>query len=765
MQRRRFIMGLGLALWAGVFGAVGQGRQSGGDGILAAKGVSDIVVPQVRGFGLRHQQEGVVIEEVRAHVSIAGQAATTTLEVDVRNPRAQRAEAVLLLPVPAGAAISGFDFAGAAAAPSARLLARDEARRTYDAIVARIKDPALLEFAGHDLVRSSVFPVPPGGLQTVRVTYQQLLVADGDRIDYALPRSESLASTVPWRIEVDLRADAPISLVFSPSHDLETLERSGRHVVLRSRGTAASTAPGPFRLSYLRERDGVTASVLAYPDEDHGGGYFLLLAGLPAKTGAANLHMPREVTLVIDRSGSMAGEKMEQARAAALMVLEGLGAGEVFNIVDYADQVESFAPRPVAKSEATMVEARRYLRALQAVGGTNLHEALARTLGQDHTTGTLPLVLFLTDGLPTVGVTSEVAIRDMVAAANTSERRIFSFGVGSDVNVPLLDRLAGITRAVSTYVLPGEDVEVKVGSVFRKLAGPVLANLELETVDEDGAVTTRAVRDLLPQRIPDLFEGDQLVLLGRYLGDQPVHFRLEGSAAWGRRTFSFGFDPARASTRNYFVPRLWATRQIAFLVDEIRQGGAEVAAIPRAAGNPAIRDPRREELVEEILRLSTRFGVLSEYTAFLATEGTALEDWGELRTTCATNLDLRAVQTRSGLGAVNQGLNSNFAQQQVQVDYYNGFWDENNERVTIGNVQQINDRAFLQRGIRWIDSGLVGDGAEAPPDEVVDFGSPAHHALLTRLAGEGRAGCLSLAGEILLRVDGRRILVRNGESR
>ena len=161
--------------------------------------------------------------------------------------------------------------------------------------------------------------------------------------------------------------------------------------------------------------------------------------------------------------------------------------------------------------------------------------------------------------------------------------------MGNDVNVPLLDRLSDVTRATSTFVLPGEDVEVKVAKVFRRLYGPILADLSLEALDESGAVTTRVVRELTPERPPDLFEGDQLVLLGQYVGAGPLRFRLSGNFVGRQRTFSFDFDLSRASTRNAFVPRLWATRRIAFLVDQIRQAGAAMGGGRPRSGRRSCR--------------------------------------------------------------------------------------------------------------------------------------------------------------------------------
>jgi len=722
-------------------------------------GISHVVMPQTRAFALEGGRDPILIERIEARIEIVEQAAVTTLEIAVRNPSPRPAEAVLLLPVPDDAAVHSFLFEGPAREPTARLLPRDEARRTYDSIVAQIQDPALLEFAGWNLIRSSVFPVPANGTQRVRLAYDHVLPAEHGRVDYVLPRSESLALAVPWSFRAEIRSRSPISLVYSPSHELVTSLRQPRRLTLHVDESRASH-PGAFRFSYLLQQGELSASLIAYPDPTIGGGYFLLMAGLPAAVDTTP-RVQREVTLVIDRSGSMAGPKMDQARAAALQVIEALEPGEDFNIVDYSTQVALFAPRPVRKDERTMRAAREYVGSLRAIGGTNISDALVEALRPEPRAGALPIVLFLTDGLPTVGRTSELAIRELVERGNPHRRRVFTFGVGHDVNVPLLDRIADLTRATSTYVLPHEDVEVAVASVFGRLSGPVLTDPRLETLDARGHATTRVVRDLLPERLPDLYAGDQLVVLGRYAGNDPLDFRLSGDLRGTCSTFAFRFGLDTASTRNAFVPRLWATRRIALLVDQVRQAGAEFAGTPAEIGRSLFSDPRFRELADEILELSTRFGVLSEYTAFLATEGTELGDWNGLLAACTSELDLKAVRTRSGAAAVNQGKNHNERKLQQQLDYRNGYWDQDQRRVELSGVQQVCDRAFFKRGAQWIDAGIITRKTALAPARTIEFGTREHTELLDRLIAEGRQGLLALGDQILLELGGENVLVRN----
>jgi Ca-activated chloride channel family protein len=545
------------------------------------------------------------------------------------------------------------------------------------------------------------------------VTYDHLLARDGERIDYLLPRSESIGYDVPWTITVQVQSTRELATLYSPSHDVETVRGASNRVSAKLTGAAASE-PGPFRLSYLLAGDGPTASLFAYPDATGGGGTFLLLTGLPApgsEPGAAALR--REVTVVLDCSGSMGGDKLDQARTAAQQVLEGLDDGESFNVLVYSDQVSMFSRQPVAKDADTIRRAREYLASVRAGGGTNIHEALTRALSQDATEGALPMVLFLTDGLPTVGITSEAAIGEQVVEANPHERRVFAFGVGYDVNAPLLDRLASETRGTATYVQPEQDV--------------------------------------VPGRLPDLFEGDQLVVLGRYVGEEPLNFVLGGSYRGRPRSFEFEFPLDGATTDNSFVPRLWASRRIAALTEEIRQSGATRGT------------PRVTELVDEIVDLSSEYGILTEYTAFLALEGTDLSRRDDVLAQAAANFQTRAVGTRSGIGAVNQSMNQDFQVTQSRLNVRNEFYDAQMNRVEVTDVQQVNDRAFFRRGSRWVDSRLARAEA-ADPAIVIEFGSNEHLELVRRLAAEGRAGSVSLGGEILLQVDGEPVLIRGNPS-
>ncbi len=731
---------------------------------LSARALSsNVIVPQVP---TRSSHRTIPVEVVRIEVGavIQNQVATTTMDIELKNRNARREEAELIVPVPSEAVVRSFSFQGEAQEPTAEMLPKEEAGKIYNTIVAKTRDPALMEFIGYNLIHTSVFPVEANGTQKVRLTYEQILPTDGNRIDYIVPRSESIHYSIPWEITVRIKSKHPISTVYSPSHETETarpnVQNDQLDIVSIRANEESLKQPGPFRLSYLLEQDGVTASLFAYPDAKTGGGYFLLLAGLPKRPQERKEHhsLKREVTLVLDRSGSMNGRKIEQVREAAKQILAALEEGETFNLITYSNTIGVLSNKPVPKTKESMQKARVYLDRIRAQGGTNIYDALTEALRMKPSEDSLPIVLFLTDGLPTVGQTSEVAIRNVAMKSNPYNRRIFTFGVGVDVNTPLLEKIASETRATATFVLPNEVVEVKVSQVFHQLSGPILAEPTLEVADASGVSAPGRVRDVIPGTIPDLFEGSQLIVTGRYLDDQDLTFLLHGNYYGAPKTFRFRFALDNATVKNSYVPRLWASRQIALMVDAIRQMGAN--GNPLSSQQPNANDPKVKELVDEIVRLSIEFGILTEYTAFLAREGTNLGERNQILAEATSNFVNRAMNTRTGIGAVNQGMNMNFMKSQQVLNTSNRLYDENMNQVTFSNVQQIADKAFYQKDNRWIESRLVEEEEQIKPDTVIEFGTDEFYELAATLAAKGQQGTISLRGDILLSVDGKTILIK-----
>lgn len=716
-----------------------------------------IIVPNARRPVWREARVAPVeLTAAGATIDIDGQTATTRLEIALTNKDGRPQEAQVVIPVPDGAIIRSFQYDGTGPEPTAKIITKEEARRLYDDIVAKSKDPGLLEFTGLNLITSSVFPIPGGATQKVRIVYEQVLTADAGRLDFFLPRTESLgAGGIAWSIKGSIKHPRPIASVYSPSHDLITESAGG---ITSFRVTdQGSKNPGSFRLSVLprpADTDGAVASLFAYPDPQLGpdSGYFLLLMSVASAGKVEGTTPSREITLVFDRSGSMRGQKIEQAKAAALNVLQGIKDEEFFNIVDYSDSVASFSKEPVTMTAKSRAEAEAYIKRLEAEGGTNIGDALMTALSPAPRAGALPIVLFLTDGLPTVGETRESALRDNAAKANVHKRRVFTFGVGYDVNSPLLSALARGSRGAPTFVLPDENVEQKVSQVFRRLQGPILAEPALAAL-VNNQPDTRVMREVLPRTLPDVFEGDQLVIVGQYHNTERLDLRVTGRAGEADRTYTLSFGLAEASAKDSFVARLWANRKIAVLIEQIRDSQAD-----GGVSNPTA-DPKTKELVDEIVRLSTRWGILTEYTSFialepgLATAGRAVQVEEALKRLGERGAD------RAGAGGMSQVANTSGMQSGAADPKRQAWLDADMNEVEVTTVTQVADQTFYRRGNRWV-YGRVQAKPDAEPDEIVEVGTTRFNEVLGTLRAQNLLGVLALEGEVEVQMGAKRVLIR-----
>lgn len=743
-----------------------------------------IIAPQARRPIWHRAAEPVRLDRVDVSLTINEQVATTLLELTVMNPGSTPQQAELLLPIPDGATVRSLQYDGTGPEPTAKVLPRDEARRIYDSIVGSMRDPALLEFARYGVLRTSAFPIPANTSQKIRITLEQVLTSDNGRIDWMLPRTEMLAGTgTPWSLKATVKSADPIASVYSASHDLKA-QRTGPGEFTITGDANTFRSAGSLRLSVMKANKNPgepVFAVSAYPDASlpgGKGGYFNLMVSLPSPVAGEHKPAKREVTVVLDRSGSMRGEKFKQAVDAAKNVLNGLSDGEMFNIIDYSDSIAAFNTAPIAKDADSLKRATAYLDSLQANGGTNIRDALVEAVHTTPQQGTLPLVLFLTDGLPTVGERNEGAIRASIKQANSANRRLFTFGVGFDVNSPLLSALAASTRGSATFVTPDENVEVKVSQLFRRLNGPLFAAPHVTIIDSaTGQPSTLLVRDMQPTaaEMPDVFDGEQLMVCGQFTGSQKFKVRIDGEYLGKPHTFEYEIDPAAASVQNAWVPRAWASRRIATLIEAIRNDYAEKQIDPR-------NDPRAKELIDEITALSTRFGILTEYTAFLATEPTvALRDAETLHMRVARDLDTGNA-TRGGVDAVKQeeklaamksapaaaspsaggGGGSGFGAggNNRQYFYASSAGGRSLQRQELINVNQVQDRTFFNRNGRWVEGANITKEAEAP-ERTVTVGTDDYSKLADELLAANLGGLLALDGDVYFIWKSQRVLLHN----
>ncbi|MEP7344945.1 MAG: VIT domain-containing protein, partial [Gemmatimonadaceae bacterium] len=409
--------------------------------------------------------------EVRAE--LVGRAVRYEVSETFVNRGSRVGEADYVFPLPAGAAFEALQLSINGEMVSGETLPADRARQVYEDIVRRMRDPALVEWMGAGMLRTRIFPIQPGEEKRVVVRFQGLARREGSaiRIDY-VRGTPPRASSIPMVDAVMIRRDvAPAArdtressnvftftyptsgeygAAYSPTHTLRDRTRDGRHVV---------TAEGEGReltiLLPLRNPSATSLSVLANrPDSDESG--FALIAISPPTAPARTT--PRDVTFVVDVSGSMRGEKLQQAKAAGRRLLSSLGRLDRFRLVDFSTDVRDFREGWTAATEENLAAARRYLENLSAEGSTNISGALEEALATDPVSGRLPLVVFVTDGEPTVGERNPDAIAARVSRLR-GDARLFTFGVSADVNTTLIEQLALEGRGTAHFVRAGESVE------------------------------------------------------------------------------------------------------------------------------------------------------------------------------------------------------------------------------------------------------------------------------------------------------------------
>jgi len=543
--------------------------------------------------------------EIRYHyvdVTIEDQIAVTHVDQVFYNPNNWTVEGTYVFPIPYGAAVSNFTLWIDGEPVQGEILDAEAARRTYEEIVQEMQDPALLEYAGQGAVKARVFPIPPGGERRIELEYAEVLAAENGLVRYLYPLNTEKFSTSPLdtvRLSVDIRSSVPIRATYSPSHPVAFSKDGDFHI--RAGYEEYNVKPDSDFVVYYSFGESEAFHLLSYRDPsdkvDPDGFFMLLLAPRPAAETTA---IPKDVILILDRSGSMEGEKFSQAQTALKYILQHLNPEDRFNIVSFSTGIESYARALRGVSEIN--EAMGWVDRQAALGSTDINRALLESAAVADAERPTYLI-FLTDGLPTEGVVDSQKILENFSGAAASNLRLFTFGVGYDVDTFLLDSLAKNHHGASTYVIPGEPLDEVLSAFYAKISTPVLTDLELDFGE-------LSAYDLYPNPLPDLFAGSQIVVVGRYREGAPTDVALSGVVNGNSRTFTFPKQFFAADSRQpnsdfnnpQFLPRLWATRKIGYLLNQIRLQGPE------------------QELIDQVVRVSIRYGIVTPYTSYLVTE-------------------------------------------------------------------------------------------------------------------------------------------------
>ena len=560
-------------------------------------------------------------------VQIRGGLVTTNVDQVFRNDSPREVEGRYVFPLSQGASVSAFSMWVDGVALEAKILEADEARTLYEDYVRRAIDPALLEYVGRDTLSARVFPVPAGGERRIQLSYTELIPAENGVYLYRYPLDTERLSAAPLEgltISVDLATETPLRALYSPTHGLAVNRISDKSATAFHQDSDILPATDfVFYYSVYPDQMGMTLLTYRTSGED---GYFLLILTPPAVSHSQDT-IPKDLVFVLDKSGSMSGSKIEQAKQALEFVLENLNQGDRFALVTFSDSAEGLQPELTPVSTESIDNALQRVRGLEASGGTNIDEALKVGFSLLDQAGRPKFLVFLTDGEATVGEMDPLTIIGRARDANVETARLFTFGVGYDVNTLLLDRLAQENRGTTTYVQPGESLEVVLSNFYEKIDSPVLADLKLNV---DGP----CIYNSYPRVLPDLFRGNQLILVGRYRGDSLADIGLSGEARGESLNLSCQRSFHEVSLDASFLPRLWAGRKIASLLEQIRLYG------------------ETDELVDDVIRLSRLFGIITPYTSFLVDESSvysAEEMADAVRTAAAPTTGSQAVSGAAAL--------------------------------------------------------------------------------------------------------------------
>ena len=621
------------------------------------------------------------VEKLRSAVSVAvkDRVAEVTVEEWFQNRGPMLGEGIYHYPLPGEAAFSSFSLWQGDNELRGETMDATQARSIYEEIVRRKRDPALIELAGHGLIRARIFPINPGETRKITLRYTQILDREGDawRFRYVAGSGPGAAG-VTRSFRLSAESGGRFGEPYSPTHQIRSNRSGGRLEVT----LADSATTGDLDL-FLPLREGlVGVSLLTHqvPGDD---GYFMLLLAPGAVHPAAALR--RDLVVAVDVSGSMSGDKLAQAKSAVGQLLGSLHEGDRFRLVAFESGVRRF---DAGWTDATADGRRRaveWVNALETGGGTNIAGALDEAASQPPAEGSLGVIIFLTDGLPTVGEQDP----EKIAARAEEHRgafRVFSFGIGYDVNTFLLDRLTEGARGVTEYIAPGGDIERAVGTLAGKIASPVLTDV---TLNGEGV----ELYDVQPQTLPDLFAGDELVAFGRYHARATTGWSVAVRGRRGSQDEQFRSGTVGAASSNAYIPRLWASRKAGALSREIRLHGSTPETLA------ALKD------------LALRYGILTEYTSYLVQE----PNLAMVRRDLPADLSMSAVTVsgyapnaapaaQNGAGAVMQSqAEARLAQKSVDRQDRDELDDRLRARSGINPTRRVGGRLFILRDSVWTD--------------------------------------------------------------
>ncbi|HEY1816993.1 MAG TPA: VWA domain-containing protein [Kofleriaceae bacterium] len=513
-------------------------------------------------------------------VDIDGQHAHADLMQTFSNRLSQQIEGHYQLQPGQGSHVDGFAYWNGEQKIVGEVFEKATAERVYTEVTTRRRDPAILEQTGEGLYGFKVFPIAPNERKRVEIAWSKWLERRDHTVEFRAPVSSRNA-------EIIVTLAGPIKNLTSATHVL-TIEKLDNGLRVRATGPAKD---GEIDLRWDVDEPAWTPDAYVQPPTAaNTEGWFVLALAAPQLPATAA--MPKDVTIVIDRSGSMAeDEKMTFAKRAAGKLIDVLDPHDRVNVIAFSDEVDPLFAAPHVVDAAARGQAKAFVDRLLAGGGTDLALALQTAVHSQTKAepGRPRIVVFLTDG---------ESDAQKAVAVDTSDLRLFTLGVGVDVNKALLAKLAAEKRGRFVYIERASEIEGDVARLGTAIAHPLLVDV---SVDVEGAVASR----MYPRTLPDLFAEDELRVSGRYKGTGPltftIHGKLEGKPVVYKRTID-GSHP------HAWTAPLWAQARVDHLLEQLE-----------------LSPTNQTELHDEVIDLALAYNFVTPYTAFLAVPETELD--------------------------------------------------------------------------------------------------------------------------------------------
>ena len=553
----------------------------------------------------------LIIDRYHINIAVNNQRTKTKIDQIFVNPNDFDVEGIYIFPIADDETFSNFTLTIDGKPVTGELFSQQISDEICRASVQHSENSAILEHRGKRVFGADVPSIPANRKIHIQFEYSQIVPTYDDLAKYTYPLSLAKSASeliAELSVKMEIESDNALRTIYSPSHEVTINRTDDHHVHIRYKGK--NVDPDDDFLCYYSVSDenfGIT--LLTHRTDEDEDGYFMLIVSPKYEVEKTDV-IKKDFIFVLDHSGSMAGRKVEQAKEALRYCVWNLNEGDRFNLILFNTDITSLADRlnrqeglsaalshKLIDVKGGREKALDFIDGIGARGGTNINDALLAALMEKPDPNRPRIIVFLTDGCPTVGERNESRILENVAQANANQSRIFVFGVGYDVNVHLLDKMAADNGGTRNYVEPQEDIEIAVSSLFRKMNEPVLVNVELSF----GQVH---VKELSPQKLPDLFREEQMTLLGRYENHGDTDLQLWGMIGNAQHEFTQNVYFSILETDNDFLPHLWAQRRVTELVDQAALYGGS------------------NELRKEIERISKKYGVETPITKFVTIGGT-----------------------------------------------------------------------------------------------------------------------------------------------